>query len=421
LLLFIINEKIFFINKKENFMTSVEHALPPANAMVGAATKGIGNLARLRLVTGLSLILITVVGLLGADWDIQWHAVVGRDRTFTPPHDLILIGIGLSGITALINILIETRLARRHPNLRAYSTAFLDVLHSSLGSYLVGFGAVCSAVAFPLDTYWHSLYGIDVSLWAPFHTMIYMGSILSTFGVIYLLLSAAHLAEIQQEHKMTRFSYVGLVVSLGILLSKFSTFLTPALKGSQLHLGFLTLNFFPILLAATAVFVCVLAMRLIPWAGTASMVVIVFLLVFLLVSVFVPPMMTLLVQAEHETYLARAGRVGLTIVPLLGQTPVLLLLALSLDGVAWLGKRGRWTPPKHNTRQLVAAISSSILVAGFILAQFGVSGRAAQGGGGGIGKLVLGLVLSLLLTIPGSLLGNWVAVTISQTMQALRR
>src|SRR5579883_3329262 len=129
-------------------MASLERALPQATAVVGAPAKGSGDLARLRLVTGLSLILITMIGLLGADWDIQWHAVIGRDRTFTPPHDMILIGIGLAGVTALANILIETRRVGRHPELRRYSTDFLGVLHSSLGSYLTGFGAVCSAIAF---------------------------------------------------------------------------------------------------------------------------------------------------------------------------------------------------------------------------------------------------------------------------------
>lgn len=46
---------------------------------------------------------------------------------------------------------------------------------------------------------------------------------------------------------------------------------------------------------------------------------------------------------EHETFLARASRIGSTIVPLLGQTPVLLLTALGIDGVVWLGRRKRWT------------------------------------------------------------------------------
>jgi hypothetical protein len=210
-------------------MAYVECALPRTSMLVGGSVKEIKHLALLRLVTSSILLLTSLIGLLGADWDIQ-HAVVGRDRTFTPPHDLILVGIGLSGVVALINILIETNWSRRHLELRAYGTDFLGVLHSSLGSYLIGFGAMCSAVAFPLDTYWHSLYGIDVSLWASFHTMIYMGSVLSTFGMIYLLPSTAHLSEAQHDRRTAMFSYAGVVVTLGILLSKLSTFLTPALK-----------------------------------------------------------------------------------------------------------------------------------------------------------------------------------------------
>jgi hypothetical protein len=403
-------------------MAQMSGSLPHANAIAGGVVKEIKDLACVRLVTGSTLILISLVGLLGADWDIQWHAVIGRDRTFTPPHDLILASIGLSGIVALISILIETNWSRRHPELRPYGSDFLGVLRSSLGLYLVGFGAVCSAIAFPLDTYWHSLYGIDVSLWAPFHTMIYMGSVLGTFGMIYLLLSAAHLAEMQHNRRMAIFSYAGMVVSLGILLSKVSTFLTPALRGYHLQFASLSLSFFPFLMALVTVFVCVLAVRLVPWIGAATMVVIVFLLAWLLVSVFVPPMMTLLVQAEHQTYLARASRIGSIIVPLLGQTPVMLLITLSIDGVVWLGRRGQWALTRLKTRVLVAAMISMILVAGLtLLLQVSLRGQAAAGGGGGRGGLVLGFVLSLLLTVPGSLLGNWLALAMSEVMQTLRR
>jgi uncharacterized membrane protein len=106
----------------------------------------------------------------------------------------------------------------------------------------------------------------------------------------------------------------------------------------------------------------------------------------LLVSAFVPPMMTLLVQAEHQTYLARASRIGSTIIPLLGQTPVLLLLALSIDGVVWLGRRGQWALTRLSTWVLVASMVSMFLVAGFTLVQqTGLRAQAAQGGGGGRG------------------------------------
>src|SRR5579871_3331348 len=252
-------------------MAQIERVFPQA----GERIKSIEDLARLRLVTGSVLLLVSLVGVLGADWDIQWHAVIGRDQTFTPPHDLILLSIGLSGIVALVSILIETTWSGRHPDLRAYCTDFLGLLRSSLGLYLVGFGAVCSAVAFPLDTYWHALYGIDVSLWAPFHTMIYMGSVLSTLGIIYHLLSAAHLGEMLSQRLTTTLSYVGIVVGLGILLTKLSTFLTPSLRGYRLF----SVSLFPFLMALTIVFICVLAVRTVPWLGTATAVVAVSLVI----------------------------------------------------------------------------------------------------------------------------------------------
>lgn len=382
----------------------------------GQPAKSVRDLARLRLITGLTLILVSLVGLFGGDWDIQWHALIGRDRTFTPPHDMILIGIGLSGIVALVAILIETRWAGRQHELRQYTTDFLGLLHSSLGLYLVGFGAVCSAVAFPLDTYWHSLYGVDVSLWAPFHTMIYMGGVLGTFGMIYLLLSAAHLAH--QDRATATISYAGVVALLGILLSKFSTFLTPAISGHTLNLSFVSVNLFPFLMALTAVFVCVLAARLLRWTGAATMVVATFLLLWLLISAFVPPMMTLLVQAEHQTYLARAGRIGSNIVPLLGQTPFLLLLSLSIDGVVWLGRRGQWTPAMLKKWVLVAATVSMFFVAGITLILIGLGASAGRGGGG---HAILPFLLALILTVPGCLIGGWLSLVISDTLQTLRR
>jgi hypothetical protein len=98
------------------------------------------------------------------------------------------------------------------------------------------------------------------------------------------------------------------------------------------------------------------------------------------------------------------------------------LTALSIDGVVWLGRRGQWKLSTLKKWALIASMVSMFLVAGFILVQISLRTRAGQGSGGGRGgSLVPGLVLSLILTIPGSLLGGWLALTISETMQALRR
>jgi len=69
-------------------MESLGRAFPQVNVSAVSPAKGISDLTRLRLVTGLILVFIALVGLLGFDWDIQWHAVIGRDRTFTPPHEI---------------------------------------------------------------------------------------------------------------------------------------------------------------------------------------------------------------------------------------------------------------------------------------------------------------------------------------------
>ena len=380
--------------------------------------KNLTHLVTLRLITGYILLAVSLFGLLGGDWDIQWHATVGRDRTFTPPHDMILIGIGLVGIVALVNILIETRWVGQHHELAQNSTDFLGAFHSSLGSYFIGFGAVCSAVAFPLDTYWHSLYGIDVSLWAPFHTMIYMGGVLSTIGITYSLLSAAHLAQSQSQKWLMRLSYVGVIVTLGTLLSKFCTFLTPALQGHGLNLGFGTINIFPLLLSICATFVCVLAVRIVRWPGTATLTIVTFLAVYLLINAFVPPMMTWLVQIEHQTYLSRAARIGSHVIPVLGQSPLLLLTGLSIDGILLLGRRAHKSFSTLSWGIVSAATVSTAIIAVLTLITLGTALGRGQTSGGHVG---VSLLLSLVLAILGGLLGSWLGITISKTVQELRR
>src|SRR5207248_11446609 len=135
-------------------------------------------------------------------------------------------------------------------------------------------------------------------------------------------------------------------------------------------------------------FVCALAVRLLPWNGAASLVVVAVLLLSLLVSTFVPQAIALLVRAEHDTYLARAGRLGSTIIPLLGQTPAPLLTAASLDILVWLGRRGGWSLTRLRARAAVASVVSVLLVAVVALAQVGISGRAAPPGGRGAGVLI---------------------------------
>lgn len=375
--------------------------------------KNLKHLVMLRLITGYTLLATSFIGMFGTDWDIQWHATIGRDRTFTPPHDVILVAIGLNGIVALASILLETWWARQHHEFARNSTDFLGLLHSSEGSYLVGFGAVCSAVAFPLDTYWHALYGIDVSLWAPFHTMIYMGGILATIGITYILLSSAHLAQSQQQMWLMRLGYAGVIVALALLLSKLTTFTIPAID-----LSLEGINIFPFLLSVCVAFVCTLAVRVVHWPGTVTLLLLVFLIAYFLIRALVPPMMTWLMQVEQQTYLPDTGALRSIVYPLISQSPWLLLTGLSVDGIVFLGRRLHWSPSIINWGIAGGMALSTMIASAMVLVTLGalLSSRHVTSGG----QSALLFLLALVLAVPGTLLGNWLGGTISQAVAELR-
>jgi hypothetical protein len=64
----------------------------PSQSLSGQRATTLTHLVMLRLITGYTLLTVLLIGLFGTDWDIQWHVTIGRDRTFTPPHDMIRSG-----------------------------------------------------------------------------------------------------------------------------------------------------------------------------------------------------------------------------------------------------------------------------------------------------------------------------------------
>ena len=148
----------------------------------------------LSLVLGLTALLGAIIFLEGTSWDIQWHSYIGRDRTLIPPHIMMLSGVALSGISGMLAVLIESWWARHNKIIAQYGVGFAEIFSGPLGAYIVGFTALTAAVAFPLDAYWHALYGIDVAIWAPFHVMFVASMGLVALGTAYMLSSAAHLA-----------------------------------------------------------------------------------------------------------------------------------------------------------------------------------------------------------------------------------
>ena len=260
----------------------------------------------LRLTCGLVALLGALISFFGTSWDIQWHALIGRDRTLIPPHEMMLTGITIGGIAALTVIITETIWARRYPGMAQQFTPFAGLFSGPLGAYIVGYAALNSAVAFPLDTYWHTLYGIDVTLWAPFHIMIISGMALMAFGAIYMLASAAHIAARLHARKVERSSYLGMIVAFAASLSLFTLLVA---EGSgpdrSVTLGFASISLFPVL--AALLLGCMLsgAAYALPRKWVATSVVGVSFLFALIDQLAVPPALIWLMHIEQLTY--RAG------------------------------------------------------------------------------------------------------------------
>ncbi len=320
------------------------------------------ELWRLRLALGWTILFAALVGLFALSWDIQWHTAVGRDRTLTAPHLFILGSIAVMGIVALVAVLIETVWARRNPSLAKSGTPFVGFFSSSLGAYLVGYGALASAIAFPIDQYWHTLYGIDVSIWAPFHIMAIAGLCVNCLGVAYMLAEGAHLAALGGAKRAAAGGYIGVIVAFAALMGVFSFLLIPALDMGYISLGSLTFTVYPLMLGVLGTLVLVAAMRALPWHAVATSVAVVYLFFGLVSYLIIPPLMTLLLGIEQQHYLPYAPEISVVAVE---WQYALIIAAVLVDIVAWLAHRKGWSLRKANGVMIVTLLIGMSLAAFF--------------------------------------------------------
>jgi hypothetical protein len=129
--------------------------------------------------------LLTAV--LGMYWDISLHIDNGRDDgpLANPAHYLILLGL----YGTLLAGVLAAALAKDRPGPTA--VALGNGWWIPVGGLLI---AACGAFAlsgFPLDDFWHRLFGQDVTLWGPTHLMLIGGGSLATLGAMALLAEAA--------------------------------------------------------------------------------------------------------------------------------------------------------------------------------------------------------------------------------------
>jgi len=292
---------------------------------------------RLRRVSAWLILYLLLQAELGLAWDRQWHDLVGRDQFWIPPHIMIYTGIGAAGLIALGMVLLDTfRYRRRAAGVDDSSTiGVLRFFHAPLGFVLLGFGTLIDLFAAPFDNYWHELYGIDVTLWSPFHIMGTIGGIVAGLGLIYAFASEAAFARAAERPTP---HYLGLNGpewgALLLLAALMELTLPPLTAFTPITLGSLSILTYPFPLACLGGSCLVSAVQITRKPGAATLTAILLWMVALVTQTFVPWALRNTVAAFglNFRYSGRqpAFNVTLALLPLL-----FLFFALLVDGVAY--------------------------------------------------------------------------------------
>lgn len=381
-----------------------------ANATTAIA---LPSVLRLRLVTGFLVLCGLFVFWAGLQWDLAAHAMLARDRTFTPPHIAILSGITITGLAALMGVLVESSWAKRYQEVRNQGIGFVGGFSSALGIYIAGFGATCGAIGFPLDNFWHALNGIDTSLWAPFHVMFIGGAMFSAFGVFLLLVSTGYQFSRQHRKGLTILCFLGAFGALGVIMNILMLMINAALIVGTIHLPFMSLNLFPVMIATLPIIPLFAVQKIFSWRWTLTCAICASLVLSIIISLFgVPVLMNWQLHTYHlvvpKAFLARASGQTFQAVQEILFLVVFLGMSLVVDTLIARGQKKKRSPLASS----IAVIPFVLLIGSFGLFQLfilaSMKGGLASDGETPFTPSVAAAILPILLAIPGGLVGGWV-------------
>jgi hypothetical protein len=163
-----------------------------------------------------------VTAVFGMYWDISLHIDVGRDAgpLANPAHYFILFGLyGIfsAGFVAMV-------LPKDKPSASAVRVA--PGWHAPLGGVLICACGAFALLGFPLDDFWHRLFGQDVTLWGPTHLMLIGGASMTLLGIAVLLVEGfrANAGTERPRREPSWVRRVRLIALTGGLLLGMSTF-----------------------------------------------------------------------------------------------------------------------------------------------------------------------------------------------------
>lgn len=190
--------------------------------------------SRFRMTAAWLLWCATLLGMLGATWDIQWHASVGPDSFFTPSHGMLYFSRALSGLLALYVVIRTTRRYRQGaPGVTdATTTAWFKVLRAPVGFIVAGLGVLSFVLGGLYDLWWHTLYGFDVTLLSPSHFSLAFGTVVVSLGMMYVFASEANRQAARGDRaQVLGYGWLdlGFALAAADLMMDLGTFTEPAL------------------------------------------------------------------------------------------------------------------------------------------------------------------------------------------------
>lgn len=245
---------------------------------------------RLRRGCALLLLYLLLQAEFGLTWDRNWHDYLGRDQFWVPPHIMVYTGLGVAGIIALALVFIETyRYYHKKPGVDDSTTVrVFGFFAAPLGIIMLGFGTLVDFIAAPLDNYWHILYGIDVTLWSPFHLMGTIGSIFAGLGLLYILASEVVVARTSENIPRRWLGFNGpewatlflFALHLGLTFVALTTF-------KPVTIGPFSLVTYPVVLAFPASMGMNAVMQQMRKAGSATVVAVFVWIIAIFLQLFV--------------------------------------------------------------------------------------------------------------------------------------
>lgn len=133
----------------------------------------------------LGTIVAAVITFMAAIWDISVHIDEGRDSGpfGTAAHYPLLIGLICVYLVGIIAVGMAPSRDRHRVASAIEVPGYGPV---PVGALLILGGGTFAILAFPLDDLWHRIFGQDVTLWGPTHTMFFSGLMAASMGAVIL-------------------------------------------------------------------------------------------------------------------------------------------------------------------------------------------------------------------------------------------